>query len=275
MIELPEAVTLARQLGEVARGRRVERVVAGAAPHKFAWFQGDPAAYEPLLRGRSVGATASHGGFVEVAVEDARLLFAEGIVLRWHEGGEAPPARHQLLVTFDDGSALSATVQMYGGLWAYAAGTFQNGYLEAALRAPAPTSSSFDEAHFARLLAGPGVTNESLKAVLATKQRVPGLGNGVLQDILFEARLHPRRKLATLTDDERAALFRAVTSTLTEMTRQGGRDTERDLHGLPGGYATRLSRLTAGRPCGRCGSTIVKQAYLGGSVYVCPGCQAA
>jgi formamidopyrimidine-DNA glycosylase len=275
MIELPEAVTLARQLGDAARGRRVDRVVAGAAPHAYAWYAGDPAAYEPLLRGRPVGATASHGGFVEVEVGDARLLFAEGIVLRWHEGGEAPPARHQLLVTFDDGSALSATVQMYGGLWAYAAGTFQNAYLDAALRAPAPTSSSFDEAHFARLLAGPGVSNVSLKALLATKQRVPGLGNGVLQDILFEARLHPRRKVATLTDDERAGLFRAVRSTLADMTRRGGRDTERDLHGRHGGYPTRLSRVTVGSPCGRCGTTIVKQAYLGGSVYVCPGCQVA
>jgi formamidopyrimidine-DNA glycosylase len=275
VIELPEAVTLAHQLNHVAVGQHVRHAVAGASPHTYAWFHGDPAGYDPLLRGQTVGAATSHGGFVEVELEDARLLFAEGVVLRWHGAVEAPPARHQLLVGFDDGSALSATVQMYGGLWAYRAGTFQNTYLEAALRAPSPLSPAFDEAHFARLLDAPGAATGSVKALLATKQRVPGLGNGVLQDILFEARLHPKRKVASLTDDERSALFRAVTSTLAEMTRQGGRDTERDLHGRPGGYATRLSRLTVGQPCGRCGTTIVKQAYLGGAIYVCPGCQVA
>jgi formamidopyrimidine-DNA glycosylase len=275
MIELPEAVTIARQIDRAAAGLRVRHAIAGASPHKFAWFHGDPAGYDPLLRDRAVGGATSHGGFVEVELEDARLLFAEGVVLRWHGAVEAPPARHQLLVGFDDGSALSATVQMYGGLWAYRAGTFQNTYLEAALRAPSPLSPAFDEAHFARLLDAPDAANGSLKALLATKQRVPGLGNGVLQDILFEARLHPKRKVASLTGDERSALSRAVTSTLAEMTRQGGRDTERDLHGRPGGYATRLSRLTVGQPCGRCGTTTVKQAYLGGAIYVCPGCQVA
>lgn len=273
MIELPEAVTLARQLGETARGRRVTNVVAGAAPHKFAWFRGDPAAYEPLLRDKSVVAAASHGGFVEVEVEDARLLFAEGVALRWHDPGEARPPRHQLLVTFDDGSALSAGVQMYGGLWAYVAGTFENPYLEAALAAPSPLGAAFDEAHFAGLLGSPDAQKASLKAFLATKQRVPGLGNGVLQDILFEARLHPRRAVATLSVAERATLLAALTATLTAMTAGGGRDTEHDLFGHAGGYPKRMSRHTAGRPCTRCGSVIVKQSYLGGAVYICPGCQ--
>jgi formamidopyrimidine-DNA glycosylase len=273
VIERPEAVTLARQLGETASGRRVTGVVAGAAPHKFAWYHGDPGGYEPLLRGKLVGAATSHGGFVEIEVEDARLLFAEGVALRWHAPDDPRPARHQLLVTFDDGSALSASVQMYGGLWAYAVGTFDNPYLAAALAAPSPLTPAFDEAHFAGLMASPDARTASLKAFLATKQRVPGLGNGVLQDILFEARLHPRRATATLSDAERAALLAAVTTTLGEMTRRGGRDTERDLFGRPGGYPTRMSRHTVGRPCPRCGSTIVKQSYLGGAVYVCPGCQ--
>lgn len=275
MIELPEAVTLARQLGEVAPGRRVRRVVPGAAPHKFAWFHGDPVAYEPLLRGKAFGPTTSHGGFVEVEVEDARLLFAEGVALRWHGPDEARPTRHQLLVEFDDGAALTASVQMYGGLWAYPAGALENPYLAAALAAPSPLTPGFDEAHFAGVMGSSDARKASLKALLATKQRVPGLGNGVLQDILFEARLHPRRAVATLTDAGQATLLAAVKGTLAEMTRLGGRDTERGLHGRPGGYPTRMSRHTVGRPCPLCGATIVKESYLGGAVYVCPGCQSA
>jgi formamidopyrimidine-DNA glycosylase len=113
----------------------------------------------------------------------------------------------------------------------------------------------------------------SVKAFLATEQRVPGLGNGVLQDILFEARVHPKRKLSAMSVEETETLRRAVTTTLTEMTRMGGRDTERDLHGQPGGYRTRLSRNTVGQSCPRCGGTIEKAPYLGGAVYFCAGCQ--
>ena len=57
------------------------------------------------------------------------------------------------------------------------------------------------------------------------------------------------------------------------MVERGGRDTERDLFGKTGGYQTQMSKNTVGKPCLRCGETIVKEAYMGGSVYYCPHCQ--
>ena len=57
------------------------------------------------------------------------------------------------------------------------------------------------------------------------------------------------------------------------MTDRGGRDTEKDLFGTPGGYAVQLSRNTCAEPCPVCGGPIVKEAYLGGAVYYCLHCQ--
>jgi formamidopyrimidine-DNA glycosylase len=68
-------------------------------------------------------------------------------------------------------------------------------------------------------------------------------------------------------------LFRSLKDTLTDMTAKGGRDTERDIHGNPGGYKTILSKNTFGNPCPVCGSQIKKEAYMGGAVYWCPKCQ--
>jgi formamidopyrimidine-DNA glycosylase len=113
----------------------------------------------------------------------------------------------------------------------------------------------------------------SVKAFLATKQRIPGFGNGVLQDILFNAGLSPRRKLNTLSEAELDRLYDSVKRTLAEMTEKGGRDTETDLFGMKGGYASILSRNTLGTACPRCGNTIVREAYLGGNVYYCRECQ--
>ena len=124
-----------------------------------------------------------------------------------------------------------------------------------------------------RCLVAGAKPNLSAKAFLATQQRIPGLGNGVLQDILFNARIHSKRKMATLGERELDALFGAVKSTLAEMTAVGGRDTEKDLYGALGNYRTILSKNTYHDPCPVCGERIQKEAYLGGSIYYCPHCQ--
>ena len=69
------------------------------------------------------------------------------------------------------------------------------------------------------------------------------------------------------------ALFQAVRSTLTAMTENGGRDTELDLFGHPGGYQTILCKNSVNQPCPICGTNIKKEAYLGGSIYFCEHCQ--
>ena len=111
------------------------------------------------------------------------------------------------------------------------------------------------------------------QALLAADQHFPGIGNGVLQDILFEARIHPKRKLQTLNEEEKKRLLCCTVGVLQEITEKGGRDTEKDLFGNPGGYKTKLSKNTWKEPCPVCGGAITKEAYMGGSVYYCPVCQ--
>ena len=113
----------------------------------------------------------------------------------------------------------------------------------------------------------------SAKAFLATEQRIPGLGNGVLQDILFDARIHPKTKIKDLSSGETERMYQSVKSVLVEMTRLGGRDTEKDIFGRPGGYHTVLSRITLERPCPVCGGILERKAFLGGNIYYCPICQ--
>jgi formamidopyrimidine-DNA glycosylase len=100
-----------------------------------------------------------------------------------------------------------------------------------------------------------------------------GLGNGCLQDILFNARIHPRRRVASLQPDEERALYDAMRDTLQRMVDGGGRDIERDLYGKPGGYLCQLNGRSNGTPCRRCGTHIEKIQYLGGASYFCPQCQ--
>jgi len=271
MIELPESISLSRQLNDTVKGKGIAGVQANQSPHKFAWYYGDPKGYDGLLRGRTFGEAKGVGGKVEIAVDHLRILLAEGINIRYFAAGETLPKKHQLLIAFTDGSALACSVQMYGGLWVFTEGTNTDEYYLAAKRKPSPRSDLFDLPYFLEM--AEENAGKSAKAFLATEQRIPGLGNGALQDILFNARVHPKTKINLLTEREMETLFGSVKHTLNDMTDQGGRDTETDLFGDPGGYQTLMSKNTAGKPCPVCGGIIQKAAYMGGSVYVCPQCQ--
>jgi formamidopyrimidine-DNA glycosylase len=273
MLEIPEATTVARQMNESVKGKKIKNAVAGASPHKFAWYFGDPAEYGPFLRGRTLGETFAYGGLVETGAEGAVLRFGDGAVLRYFGPDEAPPPKHQLLIEFEDGSALMGTVAMYGGLWAHPAGAMDdNAFYMAAKNAVPPLGDEFDYKYFLSLL-GDSTRKLGAKAFLATEQRIPGLGNGVLQDILLNARVHPKTKMNTLSEERVKTLFDCVKSTLADMTRQGGRDTERGLYGEPGGYKTMLSKNNKAMLCPVCGGPVTKQSYMGGSVYFCGNCQ--
>ena len=55
MIELPEAVVIARQITKTLGGKRIAHAIASASPHKFAWYTGDPAEYNDRLAGKAIG----------------------------------------------------------------------------------------------------------------------------------------------------------------------------------------------------------------------------
>ncbi len=272
MIELPEALRLAQQMREVFVGKRITSACADASPHGFAFYYGDPAAYPDMLVGKRVTGAQAYGGRVELLCEDMRVVLNDGVNARYYPPEAAKPEKHQLYLGFDDGGALVCTVQMYAALMACPIGTDLGFYDSVAKEKPSPLSDTFDHAFFGGLVAA-AKPSTSAKALLATEQRIPGLGNGVLQDILLNARVHPKRKISAMSIDELDGLYDNMKSTLARMAALGGRDTEKDLFGEPGGYHTLLSAKTANGPCPFCGGAITRMAYLGGNVYFCGTCQ--
>jgi formamidopyrimidine-DNA glycosylase len=271
MIELPEATVIAQQITETLGGKRVAQAAANTSPHKFAWYTGDPAEYNDRLAGKTVGTAQGVAGCIEIHVGD--ILLSISAPIRYHARGEKRPKKHQLLVEFEDGTAISSSAQMWGGFFCFPAGE-KGGFpdYDVAKARPSPLTDAFDRAYFDTLF-DVGTPKLSAKAFLATEQRIPGLGNGVLQDILWTARIHPRQKMGELSEGAIQDMYQAVKRVLAEMTAQGGRDTERDLFWQRGGYRTILSRNTVDTPCPACGMTIRKEPYMGGTIYYCPGCQ--
>jgi formamidopyrimidine-DNA glycosylase len=271
MIELPESRCLANQFSKILKGKTVQNVTANKSPHKFAFFHGEPAEYHARLAGKTVSGADAFGGVAELQFEDLKLAFYDGVNVRYYTEGDVIPQKHQLHIEFADFSSIICTIQMYGFI-ALMDKNNEEGHYAGSKYKIKPLQPEFDEPYFDGLIKNAKPTL-SAKAFLATEQRIPGLGNGVLQDILFNARIHPKRKLRTLSDVEKEAMYKSINQTLSEMTAGGGRDTEKNIYGADGGYKTKLSAKTINSPCVVCAGTIVREAYMGGNIYFCPICQ--
>ena len=104
----------------------------------------------------------------------------------------------------------SSSATVYGCL------LYTSEYYLKSLEKISPISSQFTYSYFMSILESLKPTM-SIKAFLATEQRFPGIGNGVLQDILWEASLHPKRKVNSLSKQESQQLFKAIQNILGEM----------------------------------------------------------
>lgn len=276
MLEAPEALIIAEQMNKTVKGRTVIEMIAGYTPHRFTFMSDDKDDYDAVFSGKVIGDTFARGGMVEINIGDEALVLTDGCNITHLPAGSKLPKKHQLLICLDDDSCIVVSVRMYGGIL-----HFHKGVPDGKLGEYYATSKSkvqvmsddFSEDYFLGLIGAGEMQNKSAKAALATQQSIPGLGNGVLQDILYNAGVHPKRKISTLSDKERKLLYRSVVETLADMYRLGGRSSENDLHGNSGRYIAALSKETAGAPCPKCGYVIVKESYMGGAIYFCPGCQ--
>lgn len=276
MIEAPEAHLLSDQLNQIVKGKRITSIFTQFTPHKFTWFTGSQEEYIEWLSGQTIDYIQPQGGMVEITIGNHVLVLTDGVNLRYFAPSEKLPNKHQLLIGFEDESCLIASVRMYGGLACYVKenvdGRLAEYYLTAC-RKPQVMSKAFSKEYFLGLIEDESAQKKSAKAFLATEQTIPGLGNGVLQDILYHVHIHPKKKISELTEQQREKLFYQVKETMNDIYQQGGRNTETDLFGKNGEYVACLSKDTAGEACPRCGETIVKESYLGGSIYYCRGCQ--
>lgn len=276
MIEYPEAVTIARQIGETLSGKRIASAVRGNAPHKFAFYSRPAEEYEAILPGQTVSGAAPTGSLIRIDLSGGYLVLLGGGGERilYHPSAETLPKKHQLLLSFDDASALSVSVQGWGSCQLFTPEELEKHHWYAHRRLEA-ADRGFTAEYFAGLFAALEADDpRAVKHFLISEPGVWGLGNGYLQDILLAARLHPRCRAAQLTAEQQRNLHAAVVQVLGEGVHLGGRTDEHDLFGATGGYQRKLSAAAVGLPCPACGKgAIVKESFLGGAVYTCPACQ--
>ena len=139
-----------------------------------------------------------------------------------------------------------------------------------------PLDPAFDDAGFATALRA---RRTELKRALLDQSLVSGIGNIYADEALWRARLHPARPTERLTRAQAITVLEAAREVLSEALAQGGTSFDAlyvNVNGLTGWFDRSLHAYgQAGRPCGRCGTPLVRVAFMNRSSSFCPTCQPA
>ncbi len=141
---------------------------------------------------------------------------------------------------------------------------------------PEPLDGWFEEngAQYLRETLSP--RRAQIKPLLLDQKVVSGIGNIYVDEILYDARLHPRRKANTLSDEEWGRLHAAIRENLAAGTEHRGTTVRlyRDVLNRAGEHQSHLRVFEkTGEPCPVCGGKVVREKVGGRPTHFCPACQ--
>jgi formamidopyrimidine-DNA glycosylase len=277
-VELPEAKILAEQMNVELRGKRIKsyHLQDHERLQRIGMLNKDTNSFDQLVTGK-VEAVTSRGNVIRVKLSNGMNLILGpeyGGQIFYHTSGQPPAPKFHLRVDFDDGTVLTVRLTSMGLINAVKDTELDRSYVfrrDFNTEVLSPTDEEFTADRFGTLLAD---NNRMLKSVLVGKDAVlVGLSNSAFQDIIYRAKLHPKRKASELSKDERRALYDAIESVLRERLRLGGKDEFLDLYGNQGSYTPAMGPSMKQQSCPVCGTSIEKLSVGGGHVYFCPTCQ--
>lgn len=150
--------------------------------------------------------------------------------------------------------------------------------LEARLSAlgPEPLGEEFKEDGAKYLQETLSSRRAQIKPLLLDQKVVSGIGNIYIDEILYDARLHPRRKANTLSGEEWKRLHAAISKNLAVGVAHRGTTVRlyKDVLGRPGEHQNYLRVFEKhGKPCPECESNVVREKVGGRPTHFCPSCQ--
>jgi formamidopyrimidine-DNA glycosylase len=277
-IELPEAKILAEQMNKELRGKHIKssRLQDYERLQRIGMLDKDTKSFDQLVDGK-IESVTSRGNVIRVKLDNGmNLILAPeyGGKIFYHASEKAVPGKFHLKVDFRDGAVLTVRLTSMGLIQAVKDNELERSYVfrrDFNSHVPSPIDEEFTLERFSDLLAD---NNRMLKSVLVGKDAVVvGLSNSAFQDIIYRAKLHPKRKASELNKDERRALYGAISLVLQERIRLNGKDQFYDLYGNQGSYTPAMGPNMKQQNCPVCGGSIEKLSLGGGHVYFCPKCQ--
>jgi formamidopyrimidine-DNA glycosylase len=268
MPELPDLLYISQYLQRKILNRRIVSVTIHQ-PVVIRNVIGDP--IEEALRDLFFTRAGFHGPFlvftlssmVEIVVN---LMLAGRI--QHQQKNEHPLGFKVIAMKLDDGSWLNICDEqkmakvyiVHPGDYSAIAGFVNQGI---DIRSPEFSEDSFRELASRH-------TRKQVRVFINDHGALSSIGNAYADEILFEAKIHPKTIVASLSAEDLGILYRAIGSVM-----QRGIDhvagAGQPIHIKVRDHMTVRNRL--GQPCPRCGTKIRREGVRGYDVFFCPSCQ--
>lgn len=287
MPELPEVETVRRGLQSLIVGKKV----ASAYTDNAKSFPNAPADVQRFLMGASVVAVRRRAKVLLIDLSSGyslmihlkmtgQLVYVDDHA-RFGAGHpnaslvqSLPDKSTRVTLTFADGSYLYFNDQRKFG-WMKLLPTIEIPNINFMQKVgPEPLEADFTAEEFTQRFTRRAKT--SIKAALLDQTVVAGVGNIYADESLWGAKIHPLRRVETITPAEFKKLYTELRVVMSLAIEKGGSTDKNyvNAEGKQGSYMNfaRVFRRE-GQACPRCGTTIVKFKVTGRGTHICPHCQ--
>jgi formamidopyrimidine-DNA glycosylase len=278
--------------GEDFAHRLTGRIIAAAVRRgKFLWMplegqgQNDTARPEALVAHLGMSGQILLGRGDRPAAKHRRILLEVQPAGTDRDGTPEAPVELEFVDQRTFGSmAIDTMVPTIDGAAAGYAGHVDDEHPDASWRRSIPSQVS----HIARDPLDPAFDDDrfiamarkrasGIKRVLLDQGVVSGIGNIYADESLWGAKLHYDRPAERLTRADLRLLLAEVRAVLGRALEDGGTSFDAqyvNVNGQSGYFSQRLAVYgQQGKPCPRCGTPIVREAFMNRSSHRCPVCQ--
>lgn len=271
MPELPDVELWRQYLKDTSLRRTIDSVAVDAA--KLREAAPEEELRETLVEGQLTD-VRRHGKHLFARIDDdgwLRLHFGMTGYLRYYEEeepgdeGTGAPEHTCLRLDFSDRGHLAfVNVRKLGQIGLV---DDPDSFVEERGLGPDPVADELSRETFRERLSG---RRGMVKSTLMNQEVLAGLGNEYVDEILLDAGIHPRTKVADLGPEAVEQLYDSVRRVLAEAIEALRPGPEGDVD--PGAFPEQflLPDREPGTSCPRCGGEIRKTQVSGRSAYYCP-----
>ncbi|MHA2252603.1 MAG: DNA-formamidopyrimidine glycosylase family protein [Candidatus Kariarchaeaceae archaeon] len=276
-IELPEAYILGNQMKEELIGKTVVKcqMTDYEKAQKIGFINENIDDFQQL-EGKTIEEVEIKGTMITIKFTEAmNLVIAPEYGGKYfiHESSDQFPKKYTIKIVFSDGTLFSGRLSGMGALKALNNQQLETSYMYKREYSGklSPMDGEFSFEHFSTSLKN---KNRQLKSVLVGKDaEFIGLMNSAFQDILYRAKIHPKRKASSLNDQQLLALYSAIKDLVSERLDKHGKVEFLDLYQKSGKYNAKMGPNMKNMDCEKCGCPIESISHGGGKVFLCQTCQ--
>ena len=271
MPELPEVETVRKGLNNLVRGKEIAAVRVG---YPTMIVTGVDHFCQNLI-GQKIIEVKRRGKYLLIFLTKHVLVSHLRMEGKYNFFTQEPPVdKHfHVYITFSDETSLVyQDVRKFGTMELLNKQDLESYFLSKKL-GPEPTDSDLLLQDFQDKLAK---SKKPIKAHLLDQTLVAGLGNIYVDEVLFEAGIHPATVSHSLTSKQVKALRKAILVMMALAVEKGGSTirTYKNALGMDGTMQDYLKIYgKQGLTCPRCQTEIVKIQLNGRGTHFCPSCQ--